>query len=272
MAKKQVPSTKAIHIHSVWLLFNQILSFLPAFILFPLLFLLFFYASSGFDITDESFYLLWASHPEEVLASVTQFGYYTGLLYSLSGEDITIFRIAGLCLLLVVTVFFSIELEKYWISLSRPFSHLGVRWRVIVLLLLGSLAYYNRWRLTPSYNWLALISVILVGIGLLRTITDKFNSQQQKEQSLFFLNALLVGVGGALAFMAKPTTALFLAAITIYWLASHPRHTRRLAFVGIASFSAILFLYLHAIAFKGGIIPFLQYLVRGNDYLKNNWT
>lgn len=268
MAKKQFFSTKTIHLRSVWLLFNQILSFLPAIILFPLLFLLLFYASSGFDITDESFYLLWASHPEEVLASVTQFGYYTGLLYSLSGEDIAIFRISGLLLLLVVVGFFSIELERYWKSLSRSFDHPRIRWQVVILLLIGSLAYYNRWRLTPSYNWLALISVTLVGAGLLRTVTGNFKNLPQKKLRSLLPDALLVGIGGGLAFMAKPTTALFLAAVTLYWLTSHPQHSRRIAFTGIAFSIAILTLYLHATIFKGGIIPFYNTLSEGMAILK----
>jgi len=40
-------------------------------------------------------------------------------------------------------------------------------------------------------------------------------------------NGILVGVGGALAFMAKPTTAFVLAMVTPVWLFVHPLASKK---------------------------------------------
>ena len=76
-----------------WSASNRLLLFVPPAILIYLVFILGLNSSRGFDITDESFYVISASQPENILASTTQFGYYTGLLYLISGKNIAVFRI-----------------------------------------------------------------------------------------------------------------------------------------------------------------------------------
>lgn len=236
---------------------NRALLVVPIVILALLLFGLLSNASHGFDITDESFYLLWANHPEHVQASITQFGYYTKLLFVLSGKNIAIFRISGLLVLLGIAGFFSIALEQYWMKLSDSVLTVRCRWQAIILILTGTLVYYKDWLITPSYNWLALISVLLTSTGLLRAAAReiKYPSVNRFEIRLV-IDGFLVGVGGGLAFMAKPTTALFLAAITLYWVLTHHLRNRWKSFGGIALLTAFSILSLHAMIFKGGFIPF----------------
>ena len=248
----------------VWSFTNHFLRVVPVLVLGYLLFILIFNASHGFDISDESFYVLWAGQPEHVLASATQFGYYTRLLYVLSGENIAVFRVLGLLSLLGVGGFFSVALERYWASLSGAVLHAKLRWDAIGLILIGTLVYYRSWLLTPSYNWLALFSTLVVATGLLRVATNKVKDMRPNKMMLgLFMDGLLVGIGGGIAFMAKPTTALILALTTFYWVIVHYPRIRWKSFVGIALTTACSVLFMHAIIFKGGIIPFYVELHEG---------
>jgi len=248
----------------VWSFINHFLRIVPVAVLGYLLFILIFNASHGFDITDESFYVLWASQPEHVLASTTQFGYYTRLLYVLSGENIAIFRILGLLSLLCVAGFFSVALDRYWASLSGAVLPARVRWEATGLVIIGALVYYRSWLLTPSYNWLALFSTLVVATGLLRVATNEVKDMRPNKMTFgFIINGLLVGIGGGIAFMAKPTTALMLALTALYWVAVQYQNIRWKSFIGIALTAACSVLFMHAIIFKGGIIPFYAELREG---------
>ena len=248
----------------VWSFTNHFLRIVPVAVLGYLLFILIFNASHGFDISDESFYVLWAGQPEHVLASATQFGYYTRLLYVLSGENIAVFRVLGLLSLLGVGGFFSVALERYWASLSGTVLHAKLRWDAIGVILIGTLVYYRSWLLTHSYNWLALFSTLVVATGLLRVATNGVKDMRPNKMMLgLFMDSLFVGIGGGIAFMAKPTTALILALTTFYWVIVHYPRIRWKSFVGIALTTACSVLFMHAMIFKGGIIPFYVELREG---------
>jgi hypothetical protein len=123
-------------------------------------FLLAFNVGRGFDITDESFYILWASNPADILASTIQFGHYTGILYSLANGSLAVFRLLGLLLLLITAGIFSHSVERYWRHLSGASVSTYSHWLSLGVILSGAIAYYKTWLVTPSYNWLALISVL----------------------------------------------------------------------------------------------------------------
>jgi len=247
-------------------LLNKLLLFVPT-VIFIFLFCLFiFNTSRGFDITDESFYLLWASQPEHVLASATQFGHYTRLLYVLSGENIALFRGMGLVVLLGIAGFFSVALERYRVSLSGSVVNARIRWEVISFVLLCTLAYYRSWLLTPSYNWLALCCTLLAAAGLLNAATKRITAQPQARFDIGLLtDAVFVGIGGGVAFMAKPTTALVLAVTAFFWVTIHYKNLRKqwLPFLALAVITACLVLLIHALVFMGGIIPFYVHLREG---------
>src|ERR1700737_2348900 len=54
---------------------------------------------SGFEFTDEGFYLNWISNPWDYHASVTQFGFVYHPLYKLVGGDIALLRQANVLIL-----------------------------------------------------------------------------------------------------------------------------------------------------------------------------
>ena len=128
---------------TVWLYINRFSFFVPSSVLIYLFFTLLLNASRGFGITDESFYLLWASQPENVLASTSQFGYYTRWLYLLAGRDVAVFRILGILVLSSAGVFFAAALDRYWSVLSDSVSNIRIQWETITLILIGNLVYYH---------------------------------------------------------------------------------------------------------------------------------
>ena len=247
-----------------WSITNRMLLFVPLALLVYLFLLLVGNSSRGFDITDESYYVIWASQPETIFASTTQFGYYTRLLYLISGQNIAVFRAVGVICLFASAWFFAYSLDRYWHFSSGQQFNTRNRWKEISLLSIGCLAYYKSWLITPSYNWLALIGVLIAGAGLIRVTTKNYSPRGMREPIPHQLaNGLLVGIGGGLTFMAKPTTALVLALTALFWVALHYLRCKLKLFFMVALCTSCLFLLMHAIVFKGGITHFYYDLREG---------
>ncbi len=248
-----------------WVLINRLLLYLPIVILICLILILAFNSPRGFDITDDSYYLLWAEQPHNVLASTTQFGFYTRLLYLLSGQNIALFRILGILTLLSATSFFALSMERYWAMANSRVFVFRKRWKVLPPVLIGALSYYGFWLITPSYNWMALFSVLITGAGLLRVTTiDQSGSNKNSTLHISILEGFTVGIGGGLAFMAKPTSAAVLAAVALFWLAVNPISGRQLkVFLGTATCVSSLFIVAHAIIFAGSLELFYRELRLG---------
>lgn len=220
-------------------------------------FLLAFNVDRGFDITDESVYILWASNPRDILASTTEFGHYTGILYSLANGNLAGFRLLGLLLLLVTAGLFSHSLERYWGHLSGVSVSNHSRWLSLIVILAGTAAYHSSWILTPSYNWLALTSTLIVATGLLHAAVNASDRGTNSSKNLsLFGHGLLVGIGGGLSFMAKPTTAAVLAIIFLYFIGVTSLRRRWKVFVGASVLSSVIFILIHAIIFENGLFLF----------------
>ena len=193
---------------------NNVLLFSSFLLLVYITFLLIFNISSGFDITDESFYILSAQYQNEIFPVVRRDGYYTGILYILSGHNLAYHRLLGILILMGVTAWFSIELYKYIVKKLDGEIIVRDKWLFIVPLMTGSLVYYKSWLITPSYNWLALVSIILVFISLFRIVT---NSEKNYDRYIT-LDYLILSFSLNLAFMSKPTTALLLTMISLIFV------------------------------------------------------
>jgi hypothetical protein len=236
---------------------SRIFLVIPSVLFLYVFFLLAFNVGRGFDITDESFYILWSRNPRDVLASITQFGHYTGILYSLANENLAVFRLLGLLLLLITAGFFWHSLERYWHHLRKVLVANHSRWLSLSVILSGTVAYYRYWMLTPSYNWLALISILLVAAGLLRAAVNAGVRDGNPSGNLSLLGyGLLVGMGAGLSFMAKPTTAAVLAVIFFYFTGVTSLRCRWKVFVAGSILSSGIFIVIHVIVFENGFFPF----------------
>jgi len=185
---------------------NKVLLSILLILLFAIIYLLVSNVARGFDITDESYYILYAEHQDEIYPVIRRDGVYTGMLYALTHGNLAYFRLSGIILLLIVSTWLAVEIVKY---LSTEMRMIINKWFLIIPIIISSLGYYRYWLLTPSYNWLALLSIMLVLIALLRVINRKYTNYKK----IFAFDYLLLAFSLNLAFMAKPTTALILALI-----------------------------------------------------------
>lgn len=215
---------------------------------------LLWYCHYGFDFTDEGFYLNWISHPFNYSASLSQFGFLYHPLYQLVGGDIAALRQAN------VMLNFCLGWSAGWALLSRIF---GVRTLSVLPKFaisagmassgLLSLVFAGMWLPTPSYNSLAFQGLLITAAGLF--LVDKTSSRAS------MVGCVLIGVGGWLVFMGKPTSAAALALICALYLllAGKPRVTP----LTIATCTAIGLVILSALTMDGSVTGFGERLKEG---------
>lgn len=215
---------------------------------------LLFYSHYGIDFTDESFYLVWMSNPFNYGQSATQFGFIYHPLYLLLDGNIAALRQANIlmtfCLAWVlVNVFFKTVFAKQSLQNTQRLIISGA----IATAGLTSLVFAGSWLPTPSYNSLALQALLVAATGLL--LADKYVSRAR------VIGWLLIGVGGWLAFMAKPTTAAALGLfIGLYLLVARKLNVRLLA---MALTAATVLLIFSALIIDGSIVAFIARLKGG---------
>ena len=169
----------------------------------------------GFDITDEGYYLLSATHPGDVLAPTNGFFFLpaAGLL-DLVGGDIAAFRRIGILLLLAASILLGNGLRLCLQTLTGR--ALGARSAWLGALMIGALSYYTIGILTPSYNLLTLLGIMLAYGCLLHGI------EAAPRRRLGWL----IGAGVATTFtlVSKWPSGIVLAAGLSAWLVLWPVH------------------------------------------------
>lgn len=206
----------------------------------------------GLDLTDESFYLVWIANPFNYSVSVTQFGFIYHPLYELVGGKVAALRQVnslltwGLSWMLVYVFMTTIDENtplKARLTASAAFSTAG----------LATLIFAGTWLPTPSYNSLAFQSLLLCAIGMLLI---------GRERSwAISVGWILIGVGGWLAFMAKPTASVALALWTLCYLIA--AGTLRATWLAVSVATATALLILSALVIDGSIMGFVDRLMGG---------
>lgn len=217
-------------------------------------FLLALNSAKGLDITDRSYHILWAAQPENVTGAATHFGFVTGLLYGLVGENIAAFRLSGLLVLLAVASVFAHSFLRYW---NEKFTKRLLPTTFTLSALVATVAYYRSWLNVPNYNWLAVIGVMLTLSGLFYFFI--FNLRRCS----FYAAVILVSVGGCLSFIAKPTAAVILAILSVIWVAANQRDVKGLIFLLASSGFAATLLLLFAIINFGSVSGYINNLMLG---------
>ncbi len=216
------------------------------------------YTFYGIDFTDESSYLVWMSDPFNYEVSASQFGFIYRPLYILVGGDIAALRQAnivitfGLGWALAHTYLASLasEVHQGRVALHVTAAGLGV----------SSLILFNTWLATPNYNSLAFQALLITAIGLLiaeKAITYKSSA-----------GWITIGVGGWLAFMAKPSTAVALAVgIFICLLVSRKLSPRLMLLTAATTVGLLLFSALMIDGSISGFAKRLQLAAEFSQYL-----
>ena len=194
------------------------------------------YSHYGIDLTDESYYLIWMSNPWIYSVSASQFGFIYHPLFLFFHGDIPLLRqanilsIFGLAWLLCV-FFFRATINK---------DAQGLSWYRLPMLLLAavistcSLVYFcpHGWLATPSYNSLNFQALLLSSIGFL--LAEKTVSP------VSITGWLLIGIGGWLSFMAKPTSAAALGLVIGVCLLLTSKFNLRLIVISLVTATALL--------------------------------
>ncbi len=212
---------------------------------------------SGFDFTDEGFYLNWISNPWIYDASVSQFGFVYHPLYRLVGGNIALLRQINV----LITYALSCSLCIIWIrSLCfnwtghHPLQRAGF---VGIALSIASavLAFFDLWLPTPNYNSLALQSLIAATIGALLASRNLSRSS--------IVGWTLIGIGGGFAFLAKPPTAAVLGFLIALHVIVAGKFSVRGLLVSVAT--AILLLVVAGLAIDGSLSGFVRRVIKGLD-------
>ncbi len=208
----------------------------------------------GIDFADEGFYLNWISNPFKYSASVTQFGYIYHPIFRLVDGDIAALRQFNV----LVTFLLGWVLSILYIRVV--FGQKTIRLVSQLVISAGmatvSLVFLRLWLPTPSYNWLAFQALMVSMIGLLLARVN------------FTLDSivgwLLIGVGGWLAFMAKPTTAATLALLSLMYLLGSGKVNRYLLGLSLATATVLIFGF--ALLVDHSVLIFYNRLIDGLRY------
>jgi hypothetical protein len=213
----------------------------------------------GLDFTDEGYYLNSIADPWLYQSGLTQFGVIYYPLFKATGGDIALmrqFNVLLTWLLSVLVAWFCVaghsKLRSVWFFQAA----------LAVSLAGTSLLYLSLfWIPTPSYNGLTLQGLLIVAIAL--AIVDARQSTAIVSKYREATAATLVGLGGALVFMAKPPSAVLLAAgmLPLFFVV----FSRRWLMTGLAAMVALVFILSIGLILDGDLPAFISRYRRGME-------
>ena len=220
-----------------------------------------FYAGHSFDPADEGFYLNWLATPELFKTSVTEFGLVYHPLYDLVGGDIVALRRINLLLTMGLGV---------WCATATLFAVTGARpWLLALCLGAPAMRVFDLWLLTPNYNTLTLQAALVVTIGVLAVWGGAGSTDDEepwRRRAPATRGALVLGVGLALLFLAKPTSAAVVAILVAAVLALGRRLDLRTLLV--ASTTLAMTLGLATLVIDGSLVEFVGRLRGGAEEVR----
>lgn len=207
------------------------LSGLTGFITLGILTFLVFASHYGFDLTDESLYVLLIKFPDIYKYTVSQFGFIYHPIANLLDYNIPNLRIFNI----LITYFLSVgTLVLFYFCVIKKNSF-DIRKNFIELISMAGIAtssflYFStfNWLPTPSYNSLNFQGILLAVMGLLLA--------QYSTRLLSVLGWGVMSVGGWLVFMAKPSSAMLLGVAFFFVLLLN----RKISFIQVLTACFVL--------------------------------
>jgi len=158
----------------------------------------------GFDLSDEAFYMVMIEHPLEYPISVSLFGSVLAIPFAWLGSDLIAFRQFNILTTYGLSLVVAYQLLGTWL---RNFGcTLLIRLAIAAAFALPSLTVMTYWLMTPSYNSLNAVAFLLVCIAV-------FSNANTERHQLWA--AVLIGFGGYLSFMTKPTSGAVLGVMVL---------------------------------------------------------
>ena len=199
---------------------------------------------ASFDMSDEGYYLNSALNPRLYSQSFTFFGFIYSPFGYLVGWDLATYRRLGALTTGALTIWLVCRIGL-WIGLGRLRS-------ILLGLAASSWPYvlFYLWLPTPSYNSLALQGLLVIAIGIVPSSGDGARNP--------LWQSLLIGAGGWLAFMGKPTTALMAGIVVFAFLLA--TQSRKIRAIAIPAIVATILLVMTAYYLDGGVTAFIARL------------
>ena len=167
-------------------------------------------SGSGLDMMDESHYLMAAQPWASDKAFNGPFGWYTGLLWRLTGADLGRFRLASSLLLVAAAVVLAVALRRAAEVLTGITWSLPARWVWPAPVAAVALCYDTVYVRTPSYNWCASMGEMLLAAGLVTAVAEA-----DRGRSRAVWAGVLVAVGLFVTAVGKATTAAAAASVSL---------------------------------------------------------
>jgi hypothetical protein len=153
----------------------------------------------GLDMMDESHYLMAAQPWAADKAFNGPFGWYTGLLWRLTGADLGRFRFTSSLLLVAAAEVFT------GITWSLP-----ARWAWPAPVAAVALCYDTVYVRTPSYNWCASMGEMVLATGLVLAVAEADRGWRRAAPA-----GALVALGLFVTAVGKATTAVAAASVSL---------------------------------------------------------
>jgi hypothetical protein len=209
------------------------------------------WVGTGFEFSDEGYYLNWISAPWQYGISVTLFGYFYHPLYLLLDGDLASLRRLNIVMLAALASALCFLTLRFCRSNNETSgSSTALRDLAIAASMsVTSLTFLQLWIPTPSYNSLTLKGLLLAGIGILLA--------SPKRTFASLLGWASIGAAGWLTFLAKPPTAFGLGfVVMVYLWATRTLHV----YLTISILTFCLLLGSSAALVDGSPIPFFYHL------------
>lgn len=205
------------------------------------------YSKYGIDIADESFYIISISSPGLYNKSLSQFGWFYSPIFKLFNGDIYKLRVANILAILLLGAL----LVKSVFSKALIIEKLPTHKKWILYCGFGTtvLAYAFPiiWIITPSYNSLNLIGVLIFSCGLINILTEEniFFTKSTVDLRNNYLYPFICAVGCFIVFAAKPSTfSLLLILYFIVLLFSNSKIIKFTIFIAALISLLIIFAFL----------------------------
>jgi len=174
--------------------------------------LLLFISDRGLDLADESYCVLMIEMPTEMIGSASGFGHVLHPVYRLLGGDLVLFRRTCIIMLVGAGGLLGLATNRYLHSISRP----RVEGMCPLMGTTALLAY--AWGvLTPGYDWLNLLGMLIALLALLEIGAAAAVTHDDSVTKVLLLTAISA-FGSVIAFFAKPTTGFCMFCFCVSWL------------------------------------------------------
>lgn len=226
---------------------------------------LFHYSCRGIELGDEAYYLIWMANPFAYGVSLTQFGFVYHPFYLLLNGDIALLRQLNIVITFVLGwLLTDVLLRKR--TAAAPLSALE-RLAITSAVACGSLFMLSWLSFTLSYNTAAIHGGMIVAIGMLYA--------EKRLSPASAIGRFLMGLGGWLAFMGKPTSCAAAGLVAFVYLYSAKKLDKK---IFISIFFFFILLIVTAFATEGSITGYIKKIIDGFDpansvaSLSNSWT